>query len=64
MLADAAFGVGVPFQTVFHQQPGLGHVVLDLALAVADGDGVDAAGKLFVAGIVLHRFMKGPWGMA
>ena len=46
-LADAAFGVGVAGQAVLHQQPGLVHVVLDHALAVADGDGVDAAAEGF-----------------
>jgi hypothetical protein len=53
-LADAAFGMGVTGQAVIHQQPGLVHVVLDHALAVADGDRVDAAGRDFLAGFGLH----------
>ena len=42
-LADAAFGMGIALQAVFHQETGLRDVVLDHALAVADGDGMDAA---------------------
>ena len=42
-LADAPFGMGIARQAVVHQKLRLVDVMLDHALAVADGDGEDAA---------------------
>jgi hypothetical protein len=48
--------MGVPLQAVLRQQAGLGHVVLHHPFAVADGDGMDLAGKNFFDWVFLHTF--------